>query len=70
MNWLEPWKDSLKNWSQWINIVIGALGTTYMMLTPEMRDDLPDWGVGVMAALAFLNIFVRNLQQSNKTKHA
>lgn len=64
--WLETWKESFKNGSQWINALIGAVGGAYLLLTDSMKADLPTGVVSLMAGAALLNIFVRNYPQKNK----
>lgn len=66
--WVESWRESFKNGSQWINTVISVVGATYLVMSDSMKADLPSSIVGAMAALAALNILVRNLQQRNKAE--
>ena len=63
---LESWKDSFRNYSQWVNTAIGVLGAAYLAMTPEMRSDLPGVVITVMAFAAFANILVRNTLQRKK----
>lgn len=68
MKWLEPWRESWKNWVQWGNSAIAVIGGVYVLMTPEMKSDLPIWVVSTMAVLALANIFLRNIPQKNKRK--
>ena len=54
--WLESWRESFKNYSQWVNLFIASSGSIYLLLTPDLNADLPNWIVSVFALLAFLNI--------------
>jgi hypothetical protein len=63
---LESWKDSFKNWSQWINATGAAIGGLYILLPAEVKADLPVSVVSILAGLYVLNIFVRNWKQPNK----
>ena len=45
---LETWKDSFRNYSQWVNTAIGVLGAAYLAMTPEMRMDLPNVVISVV----------------------
>lgn len=64
--WLESWRESFKNASQWINALIGVVGASYLVMTDSMKADLPTAVVGLMAGAAALNILIRNIPQKNK----
>ena len=64
--WLETWHESFKNASQWVNVLIGVVGASYLVMTDSMKADLPTAVVGLMAGAAALNIFVRNWPQKSK----
>lgn len=66
MKWLETWRESFKNVSQWVNVMIGVVGASYLVMTDSMKADLPTAVVGLMAGAAALNIFIRNIPQKNK----
>lgn len=61
------WADTLKLWSQRINALIAGLGSVYMFLTAEMKEDLGPTVVTVLAVLAATNIVVRNIRQADIT---
>lgn len=64
--WLESWKKSFKNYSQIINVLGASVGGAYLLLTPEMKADLPTVVVTGMAVLYLVNIVARNIPQGDE----
>lgn len=67
ITFVHTWRTSAKLWSQRISGLIAAIGTTYAMLTPNMREDLGETVITAMAVLGGLNLLVRNIKQTDIT---
>lgn len=68
MEWLEPWRTSLKNYSQQIYGVIALLPFAFMALPTSWQEVITEqrWPILVFSGLSMLGFILRNIKQANK----